>query len=62
MPTSNDRTGPNNEDQRQELESAERAASAGQPKSFRDEAMKDKVVEVDPIGKDDSAIKGLDPK
>lgn len=63
MPSTDPTPAPNGDrDQRQKPEAAERAASAQQPKSFSDDAMTDKVVQVDPIGPDDSAIKGLDSK
>ena len=41
---------------------SERKASARQPENFKDEAVTDKKVEIGPITKDGSAIKGLDPK
>lgn len=59
MPTSAKPT----DNPRRALESSERAASAGQPKNFREEATDDKVVEVEPIAPgNDDAIKGLDPE
>ena len=41
---------------------SERKASEQQPENFKDEAVTDKKVEIGPIDKDGSAIKGLDPK
>ncbi len=60
--TDTDRTPSGNEDQRRELEAAERKANEQQPGSFEERAIDDKIVQVDEIGPDDSAIKGLDPK
>ena len=48
--------------QREALEDSERDASRQQPGSFKDEAMKDKVVEIPPVGPDEKPIRGLDPK
>ncbi len=62
MPADDTTPDPDGAEQRRALERSERAASADQPKTFRDEAIEDKIVEVDPIGRDDAAIKGLDPK
>ena len=41
---------------------SERKASEKHPENFKDEAVTDKKVEIGPIDKDGSAIKGLDPK
>lgn len=49
------------EDQREALEHSERNAARKQPGSFRDEAMKDKIVEIPPVGPDGKPIQGLDP-
>lgn len=60
MSASND-TAPPGGDQRKQLEESERQAAEPQPKSFRDEAMDDKVVEIPPVDKVDKPIQGLDP-
>ena len=49
-------------DPRQALEDSERKASQGQPGSFKDAAIDDKVVEIPPVDKDDDPIRGLDPR
>ena len=49
-------------DQREALDESQREANAQQPGSYRPEATDDKIVEVKPIDRKDSAIKGLDPK
>lgn len=48
-------------DERKALEDSERHASQGQPGSFKDAAIDDKVVEIPPVDKDDAPIRGLDP-
>ena len=60
-PTKPDRPKSRNE-QREALMESERKASERQPENFKDEAVTDKKVEIGPITKDGSAIKGLDPK
>lgn len=47
---------------RDALQQSEKKASEGQPGSFNDKALTDKVVEIPPLGKDQAPIKGLDPK
>jgi hypothetical protein len=51
----------NPDDERLALEKSEKKASEQQPGSFKDEATKEKVVEVLPIDPQSSAIKGIDP-
>lgn len=53
---------PKGAEQRKALNDAEKAASEQQPGSYKEEATADKVVEVAPIDRKDSAIKGIDPK
>lgn len=54
---------PNTAKQRDALLESERNAAKEQPKSFQDEAITDKVVEIDPLGKPESPpIKGIDTK
>ena len=60
-PTKPDRPKSRNE-QREALMESERKASERQPENFKDEAVTDKKVEIGPIDKNGSAIKGLDPK
>ncbi|HWH82209.1 MAG TPA: hypothetical protein VNU71_08225 [Burkholderiaceae bacterium] len=48
--------------EREALSDSEREASAQQPESYKPEATDAKIVEVKPIDRKDSAIKGLDPK
>ena len=51
-----------NAEQREALRESEKQASAKQPENFRDEATDEKQVEILPIDKKGSAIKGIDPK
>ena len=60
-PTKPDRP-KNGDQQRDALMDSERKASEQQPENFKDEAVTDKKVEIGPITKAGSAIKGLDPK
>jgi hypothetical protein len=53
---------PESADQRKALNDSEKKASEQQPGSYKQDATDDKVVEVGPIDKKDSAIKGIDPK
>jgi len=53
---------PESADQRKALNDSEKRASEQQPGSYKQDATDDKVVEVGPIDKKDSAIKGIDPK
>lgn len=55
-------TAPKPDAQREALDASERQASEQQPESYKPEATDRKIVEVQPIERDDSAIKGLDPK
>lgn len=48
-------------DPRKALEESEKRASATHPENFKDDATDEKIVEIDPIGRDDAAIKGIDP-
>ena len=47
--------------QRDALMESERKAAEDQPKSFRDEAVTDKVVEIPPVEQTERPIEGLDP-
>ena len=47
---------------RNALQQSEKKASENQPESFSDKALSDKIVEIPPLGTDQSPIKGLDPK
>ena len=48
-------------DPREALKESEKKASEKHPENFKDDETEDKVVEIPPIEKDGSAIKGLDP-
>ena len=48
-------------EQRKALEQSEKRASEQHPENFKDQETKDKVVEILPIAKDGSAIRGIDP-
>lgn len=48
--------------QRKQLEDSERAANRDQPRNFRDEAIEDKVVRVEPDGTGPSPMDSLDPR
>lgn len=56
------RQAPESAEQRDALNQSEKKASEQQPGSYKDRATADKVVEVAPIDRKDSAIKGIDPK
>ena len=53
---------PANAEQREARNESEKKASERQPGSYKQGATEGKVVEVGPIDKKDSAIKGIDPK
>ena len=53
---------PESPEQRKALNESEKKASERQPGSYKQDATDEKVVEVGPIDKKDSAIKGIDPK
>ncbi len=53
---------PRAKDQREQLRHSERAATEQEPANFRDVANEKKVVEIPPIDKDETPIRGLDPK
>ncbi|HET6598853.1 MAG TPA: hypothetical protein VFG60_02725 [Burkholderiaceae bacterium] len=47
---------------REALKKSERKASEPQPENFKDDENDDKLVEIGPIDRKGSAIKGLDPE
>jgi hypothetical protein len=59
MKIANQQPSAQSDDQRKALEKSEKKATEQQPESFKDEATKDKVVEVGP-DMADSPIKGID--
>jgi len=49
------------EQQRKDLLEAERAAHAQQPRNFKDDALQDKVVSVEPDGTGPTSTESFDP-
>jgi hypothetical protein len=50
------------EDQRDELNEAEKKAAEQQPGSYKEEETAEKVVEIPPTGPNEKPIRGLDSK